>query len=123
MGHVYVNATIRGRRSRRVRFLVDTGATYSLVSPETARQAGLVELPVRDKVTLADGRTALVHQAAGSLKIDGRSAGTIFWVGPCDEPLMGVEALEVLGLGVDHHTRRLKPTRPYATRLGGIGRR
>jgi hypothetical protein len=64
-----------------------------------------------------------VRQAAGSIKIDGRSAGTIFWIGPCDEPLMGIEALEVLGMGIDPHRRRLRPTRPYATRLGGLGRR
>jgi clan AA aspartic protease len=123
MGHVHVNATIRGRRVQRVRFLVDTGATYSLVSPALAKKAALVEIPVRDKVRLATGRTARLRQAAGSIRIDGRAAATIFWVGPCDEPLMGVEALEALGLGVDALRRRLKPLRPYATRLGGFGRR
>ncbi len=120
MSHVYVNATVRGKRSKRARFLVDTGATHSLVSPKLAREAGLVVGPARDKVRLANGKTLRIPLASGVIKVDGREAGVAIWVGPCDEPLIGVETLESLGLCVDPRSGRLKPTRPYAGRLGGL---
>jgi clan AA aspartic protease len=123
MGHVRVDATIRGRRSTRLRFLVDTGATYSLISPETARRVGIEPGPIRDRVRLATGRAVRVPTALGGIRIDGRETVTIFWIGPCDEPLLGVETLEALGLAVDPGKGRLRATRPYATRLGGFGPR
>lgn len=123
MGHVYVKATLRGKRPAKVRFLVDTGATYSLVSPALADRIGITPSPLRDKVRLANGRTVRVPTALASLQIDGRETVAKVWIGPCDEPLLGAETLEALGMTVD--PRRGKPTRsrPYASRLGGFGRR
>jgi len=123
MGHVHVEATIRGRRSARVRFLVDTGATYSLISPAVARRVGIQPGPIRDRVRLASGKRVRMPTALGAVRIDGRETATIFWIGPCEEPLLGVETLEALGLAVDPAKARLRATRPYATRLGGFGRR
>ena len=57
----------------------------------------------------------------GAVRIDGREAETIFWIGPCEEPLLGVGTLEALGLAVDPAKARLRATRPSATRLGGSG--
>ena len=122
MGHVYVDATIRGRRAARVRFLVDTGATFSLISPELARRVGIEASPVRDRVRLATGRMVRLRTAVVGIRIDGRETAATFWIGPCDEPLLGVETLEALGLAVDPARARLRTTRPYATRLGGFGR-
>ena len=118
-----MDATIRGRRPASVRFLVNTGATYSLISAELARRVGIEAGPVRDRVRLASGRTVRLPAALGGIRIDRREAATIFWIGPCDEPLLGVETLEALGLSVDPARARLSATRPYATRLGGFGRR
>jgi len=123
MGHVYAEATIRVKRKLKTRFLVDTGATCSLISPELAKQVGMEPSRLREKVHLANGKTVRVPTALGQIRIDGRETVTVFWIGPCDEPLLGVEALEALGLAVDPHTGTLKPTRPYATRLGGFGKR
>lgn len=120
MGHVYVDATIRGTRRKKARFLVETGATFALVSPELARQAGLIVGPVRDRVRLANRKTVRIPVSTGLLKIDGREGAVTLWVGPCDEPLIGAETLEVLGLAVDPRSGRLKKTRPYAGRLGGL---
>ena len=120
MGHVYINATIRGKRQKKARFLVDTGATHSLISPKMAKEAGLVVGPVKDTVRLANGKTIRIPLASVLVKIDGREAGATFWIGPCDEPLIGVETLEALGMAVDPRSGRLKPTRPYAGRLGGL---
>ena len=111
---------IRAKRNARVRFLVDSGATQSLIPPELASRVGLEPSVVRETVRLATGRTVRLPMAVGLVRIDGREAGAIFWIGPCDEPLLGVEALEALGLALDPSRRRLRPTRPYATRLGGV---
>jgi len=40
-------------------------------------------------------------------------------VGRVPEPILGVEALEGLGLVVDYRRKRLAASRPYAVRLGG----
>jgi predicted aspartyl protease len=53
------------------------------------------------------------------IKINGREAPTTIFVGNVDEPILGVEALEALGLVVDPAKKRLSPSRPYAVRLGG----
>ena len=37
-----------------------------------------------------------------------------------EQPLLGVEALAVLGLAVDPTTGTLKPTRAYTARLSGV---
>jgi clan AA aspartic protease len=123
VGHVYVDATIRGTRAAKVRFLVDRGATYNLIPAELAQRLGIEPGPIRDRVRLATGRTVRLPTALGAVRIDGREAATIFWIGPCEEPLLGVEALEALGLALDPRRGQLRPTRPYATRLGGFGGR
>jgi len=123
VGHVFVDATIRGRRAARVRFLVDSGATYNLIPAELAQRLGIEPGPIRDRVRLATGRRVRLPTALGAVRIDGREAATIFWIGPCEEPLLGVETLEALGLSIDPKRGRLRPTRPYATRLGGFERR
>lgn len=120
MAHVYVDATIKAKRSAKVRLLVDTGATHSLISPTLARKVGMRPSVVRDTVRLASGKPVRVPTAVGLIRVDGREAATLFWIGPCDEPLLGVETLEVLGLAVDPRSGRLRPTRPYASRLGGL---
>ena len=53
------------------------------------------------------------------IQIDGREAPTTILVGKVDEPILGVEALEALGLVVDPGKKRLSPSRRYAVRLGG----
>jgi predicted aspartyl protease len=57
--------------------------------------------------------------AAAIIQIDGREAPATLLIGKVDEPILGVEALEGLGLKVDPKRRRLIPSRPYAVRLGG----
>ena len=121
MGHVRVDAMVRAKRSARIRFLVDSRATQSLISPELAKDVGLVPSGVREAVRLATGRTVRLPTATGLVRIEDREASAIFWIGACDEPLLGVEALEALGLAIDPSRGRLRPTRPYASRLGGLG--
>jgi predicted aspartyl protease len=70
-------------------------------------------------VRLADGRRLRLGADLAIVKIDGREAPTTVLVGKVDEPILGVEALEALGLSVDPAKKRLSPSRPYAIRLGG----
>jgi predicted aspartyl protease len=53
------------------------------------------------------------------IQIDGREVPATILVGKADEPILGVDALEALGLGVDPKRKRLSPSRPYAVGLGG----
>lgn len=52
-------------------------------------------------------------------RIDGCEAPATILVGRVDEPILGVETLEALGLVVDPRRKRLSPSRPYTVRLGG----
>ena len=55
------------------------------------------------------------------VEIGDRSAVSTFVIADCQEPLLGVERLETLGLAVDPTTGSLTPTRSFTIRLGGLG--
>jgi len=98
--------------------LVDTGATFSVIPRRLARALGI--RPRRSvRVRLADGRRVRLGADVAIIQIDGREAPATLLVGDVDEAILGVEALEALGLVVDPRKRRLTPSRPYAVRLGG----
>jgi len=99
--------------------LVDTGATYSVIPPRLARALGIKRPRRSVRVRLADGRRIRLGADLAIVQIDGREAPTTILVGKVDEPILGVEALEALGLVVDPRKKRLSPSRPYAVRLGG----
>jgi len=82
--------------------LVATGATLSLIPPALADRLGVVRLPRRQVIVLADGRRVEAEVRR-------------------DELLLGVETLETLGLAVDPTTGSLKPTKSFTVRLGGVG--
>jgi aspartyl protease family protein len=119
MEHIYQKVRLRGEKSATVRMLVDTGATYSVIPPRLARALGIKRPRRFVSVTLADGRRVRLGADLVVVKIDGREAPTTILVGNVDEPILGVEALEALGLVVDPSRKRLSPSRPYAVRLGG----
>jgi len=119
MGHIYQNARLRGEKTATVRMLVDTGATYSVIPPRVAHALGIKRPRRSVRVRLADGRSVRSGADLAIVKIDGREAPTTILVGKVDEPILGVDALEALGLVVDPGKKRLSPSRPYAIRLGG----
>lgn len=69
-GHFWVDATVNGRP---VRFLVDSGASITTVSDETARAAGI----------RTDGRTAYVDTANGRAQVRQSSADKLA-IGPIE---------------------------------------
>ena len=120
MGHVYQRLKLSAVRAEEMTIMVDTGATYSLISPALADRLGVTRFPQRYPVTLADGRQIDAEVCQVGVDIDGRTGVTTAVIAECDPPLLGVEALEVLGLAVDPAAGKLVPTRTWTARLGGV---
>jgi clan AA aspartic protease len=97
------------RLRRRLRFLVDTGAFFTVAPRDVL--AALKVLPIREEtVQFADGRKARWKVGEVRLDVDGRSVTTLVLFGKKDtQPLLGAYSLEGLGLSVDSRHRRLTP--------------
>jgi predicted aspartyl protease len=83
MGHVCVEATIKAKRKLKARFLVDTGATCSLISPDFAKRLGMEPSRLREKIHLANGKTVPVRTALGTAGKPSRSFGLGHVMSPC----------------------------------------
>ena len=118
MGLTYVEGRLRapGRRPRRVRFLVDSGAVYSVLRQPDWRALGLK--PARElEFVLADG-TALTRGVSECIfEIEGRRATSPVVLGETeDEALLGAVTLETLGLLLNPLSRTLQPMRMVLAR-------
>jgi len=120
MDHVYQRVELAAVHEEELTILVDTGATYSLIPPSLADRLGVSRLPRKQTIILADGRRIEAEVGTVMVRIGDRSAATTVVIAECDEPLLGVEALEALGLAVDPTTGSLRPTRTNTVRLGGV---
>ena len=101
--------------------LVDTGATHTVLPKDLAERLGVAKSPRRLRVQLADGRTRSMHFGTVLLRLAGREAGDTVLIGPRgSEPLLGVEALEALGLAVEPRTGRIRKTRAHGVLLVGV---
>ena len=113
MGISYIEGTVRGPGGEQsVRFLIDSGATYSLLPEPVWCAIGLA--PKREMAfTLADGTT--VRRAVSECHValpQGEGHTPVILGQPGDpEPLLGVVTLEVLGLVFDPFRRTLHPMR------------
>lgn len=119
MGHVYQNVQISVDRAKTVRMFVDTGATFSMIPPELAKEIGVKLARKKHRVRLADGKVIRLPVGLAFFRINGREAANTVLIGRVDEPILGVEALEALGYAVDPTTGKLNKTRSYGVRLGG----
>ena len=89
-------------------FLVDTGAIDSLVPSKHLREIG-VQPEGRRTYELADGREAVMEIAVARIEFMGEVVGATVIFGDDDaEPLLGVTALESVGIEVDPQNQRLK---------------
>ena len=128
MGVVNANVVISNpadrSRSWEGRFLIDTGATDSLVPGQHLKAIGLAPEAQRTYV-LADGSEIRMDIAVARIELLGEIVGGTVLFGDADaEPLLGVTALESLGIEVDPLNQRLKKL--PAVRLKGlspVGRR
>ena len=122
MGAVHVTVTIRNPADREREwsglFLVDTGATDSLVPRKHLEAIGL-EPRARRVYELADGSELGLDIGAAEIEFMGDfTAGVVMFGDDDAEPLLGVTALESVGIEVDPVNQRLK--RLPAVRLKGI---
>ena len=110
MGMTFIEGRVRGPSGleRGVRFLVDSGATYSLLPHDTWKELGLT--PKRTLTfSLADGTTVQRHVSECHIVLAGQDGHTPVILGePGDEPLLGVVTLEILGLVLDPFKRTLQ---------------
>ena len=122
MGVTRVTAAIRNpaepERVWEDLFLVDTGATDCLVPRQHLESIGLV--PEGQRVYgLADGSEIKMDIAVGRIEFMGEFVGGTIVFGEEDaEPLLGVTALESVGIEVDPHNQTLH--RLPSTRLRGF---
>ena len=122
MGATHVTVTIRNpaepNRFWEGLFLVDTGATDSLVPTPHLEAIGL-RPKGRRVYELADGNEISMDITTADIEFMGETVGgTILFGAANTEPLLGVTALESVGIEVDPLNQRLK--RLPAIRLKGI---
>ena len=112
MGAIYTNVIIRNPadpdKSWEGRFLVDTGATESLVPAPCLEAIGL--RPKTQRVyELADGSEIELGIAPGEIEFMGEIVGTTLVFGAADaELLLGVTALESAAVEIDPRNQKLK---------------
>jgi len=97
------------QRTQQVSLLVDTGATLSWIPRSVLEELGVAAVS-RLPFTLADG-SELTRDTTGVLMVvDGRKAMVPAAFGePGEEAVLGVTALEILGLVVDPVGQKLVP--------------
>ncbi len=108
---LFVKESRRARRKTAIRFLIDSGAVYSLVPGATLKKLGIRPYRKVD-FALADGTTITrqVGDAYFELHGEGGAAPVIFGE-KGDEPLLGATTLGGIGLVLHPFKRRLIPMR------------
>lgn len=113
MGLTYIKATIanpgKPRRSTRLKFLVDSGAMYSVVPAPVLQRLGIK--PGKSKTfILADGTEIkrLIGEARFRMNGEEGTSPVIFGE-EGDSILLGCISLEVLGFVLDPFKRELRP--------------
>jgi predicted aspartyl protease len=97
---------------RELTFLVDTGAFFTMLPPRIAQELGIVTT-VRGPALLADSRMVMMDLGFAYLRLLDRESGIPVGVMDVVEPLLGVTALEALGLKVNPVDETLEHARPY----------
>jgi len=98
VGYVYIDIIVSGKSSRSIRALVDTGSAYIVLGPEVVSQLGLHETPYEVELTLADRRRVKTKLYLAQVEVKDRR-GPAFVAGvDVPTPLLGIYALETLGL-------------------------
>jgi predicted aspartyl protease len=72
VGYICVDLVIRGKNSKSVRALVDTGPSYIVLDPKTISETELLETPFTIELTLADRRRVGVKLYLAEAEAEGR---------------------------------------------------
>ena len=122
MGATFITVAVRNpHEPDRVwegEFLVDTGAVDTLVPRQHLEAIGIAPNKQRT-YGLADGQELIMDIAGAELEFMGESTyGTVIFGAENVEPLLGVTALESVGIEVDPHNETLNKL--SASRLKGF---
>ena len=122
MGATFITVTIRNPsepdRAWEGEFLIDTGAVDTLVPRQHLESIGLIPEGQRT-YGLADGSELKFDVAVARLEfMDEVVGGTVIFGGENVEPLLGVTALESVGIEIDPHNETLNKL--PASRLRGF---
>ena len=113
LGLTYVSGTVTGlsKKSAHVRFLIDSGASYTLLPKKIWKKIGLA--PKRSvEFSLADGTTIERKVSECRIRLPQGEAHTPVILGEeNDEALLGIVTLEILGLVLNPFQRTLQPMR------------
>jgi clan AA aspartic protease len=111
MGMTFVDAEVEGTNTKAisVRFLVDSGAAYSVLPKAKWKALGL-RPKRRMEFTLADGTTVRRKVSECLFRLGNQEAHTPIILGEArDVAVLGVVTLEILGLVLNPFTRTLRP--------------
>jgi len=105
-------------REQGVELLVDTGANYSMVPSSVLGALGIEPLE-RETFLLANGEAIERDVGLAWFVFDGRKGiSKVIFGGDGDTPVLGVVALEEMGLEVDPFNRKLRPAKKYLLSAG-----
>jgi predicted aspartyl protease len=113
MGITYIRGQVKGPtgKQRTVKFLVDSGATYSVL-PQPVWRSLALKPQRKESFTLADGTTVERAESEAHLTLPQGGAHTpVILSEKGDEALLGAVTLEVLGLVFSPFDRTLHPMR------------
>ncbi len=113
MGITYIAGTVTGPSGKQasVNFLVDSGATYTLLPYKAWRAIGLKTLDSVQCV-LADGTQVTRQVSECRISLPQGERHTPVMLGEKgDAALLGVVTLEILGLVLNPYSRKLQPMR------------
>ena len=103
-----ISAFGNSKKSYEATFLVDTGATDSLVPAPELEKIG-VKKEGRMSYELADGTVKEYPYGLARIEFMGETtAGRVIFGSPDSEPILGVTALESVGIVVDPANKTLK---------------
>ncbi len=111
MGHAYADVTVYCKDSsfsRKLRLLVDTGSTHTWIGNGILKELSVEPLREREFRTV-EGRKPKRQIGEALIEVNGQKATTIVvFAEREDESVLGVYALEGLGLELDPTSNRLK---------------
>jgi len=119
MGYMDVRVNIgnpKGSFLEEAQFLVDTGAFHTAI-PKTIAENLHLEIAGEISITLADKREIKAPIALASVKVLDRESIVPVVIIDVPKPLLGVSALEGLGLKVDPVEGTLEHSRPFGAAL------
>jgi predicted aspartyl protease len=108
VGYVYCRVKVRGEREKEITALVDTGASYLVLDPKTIEEAKLTPTKYEVELTLADKRKVKTRLYLAEVEAEGRKGPVLVAELETPTPLLGVFALETLGLKPNSVTGKLE---------------